>query len=86
MAELCCRARHCGLVSREAVSRVASRRRMRAAVVIVIAEIVVDVGGIAGVDAMSSGGVAGSVLMRRGPKRRERNIVQSRVGSIRRRP
>jgi hypothetical protein len=54
--------------------------------VIVIGESVVDVGGIAGVDAMSSGGVAGSVLMRRGPKRRERNIVQSRVGSIRRRP
>jgi hypothetical protein len=64
------------------VSREAERREARIAEAV---KIVVDVGGIAGVDAMSSVGVAVSVLMRRGPKRRGRNIVRSRAGSIRRR-
>lgn len=89
MAERCCRVRLCGHVSRGA-----SRRRMRAAVGTaanaMIVESVVDVGGIAGVDAMSSGDVAASVVMRRRPKlrvvmRRERSIGRSLAGWIRRR-
>jgi hypothetical protein len=93
MAERCCRARRCGLVSLVAVSREVSRLRARAVVVSVIVmtgESVVDVGGIAGVDAMSRGDVGASVLMHRGPKlrgpmRRGRSIVRSLAGWIRRR-
>ena len=93
MAERCCRARRCGLVSLVVVSREVSRLRARAVVVsaiVMTAESVVDVGGIAGVDAMNSGDAGASVLMRRGPKRRGRmrrglSIVRSRAGLIRRR-
>jgi len=84
MAERCCRARRCGLVSREAEMREA-RRRVRA-VVIVIAEVaksVADVGGIAGVDAMRVGDVVASA-MHLGPMRLElrlhrRSFARSRV-------
>ena len=67
--------------------RVVSQRRARAVVVIVIvagAKNVADVGGIAGVVAMSRRDVAASVRMRRVRKRRRRSIVQSRAGWIRR--
>jgi hypothetical protein len=80
MAELCCRARRCGHVSRGVVSRAVSRHRARAAVVIVIAESVVDVDGIAGVDAMNRRGAGVSARTRRGP-----STVLSRAGSIRQR-
>jgi hypothetical protein len=59
---------------REAESREAERREAKSV------EIVGDAGGIAGVDAMSSGDVAASVRMLR-----RRSIVRSRAGSIRQR-
>jgi len=89
MAERCCRARRCGLVSLVVVERRAvSRRRARAVgivIVAIVAESAVDVGGIAGADAMSSGVAGASVRKRRGPMWRRRSIVQSRAGLIRRR-
>ena len=83
MVERCCRVRRCGHVSRVVMRRAASRRRMKAAVVIVIVmtvEIVVDVGGIAGVDAMSRRDAGANVRTRHGP-----SIVRSRVGLVLRR-
>ena len=83
MAEPCYRVRRCGHVSRGVVSRAASRRRAKVVVVIVIVmivETVVDVGGIAGVDAMNRRDAGASARMRRG-----RSIVRSRAGSIRQR-
>jgi len=87
MAERCCRARRCGLVSLVVVvSRAVSQLRARAAVVIVIAvaaKSVADVGGIAGVDAMRVGDVVASA-MHLGPMRLElrlhrRSFARSRV-------
>jgi len=80
MAERCCRARRCGLVSLVVVNREVSRLRVRAAVVIVIAETVVVVGGIAGVGAMSSEDVEASATMLRGPMRCRQSSMRSLVG------
>jgi hypothetical protein len=83
MAELCFRVRRCGHVSRGVVSRAASRRRARAVVeivIVMIVETVVDVDGIAGVDAMNRRDAGASARTRRG-----RSIVRSRAGSILRR-
>ena len=95
MAERCCRARRCGLVSLVVERRVVSHRLARAAVVIVIAGIVAesaeDVGGIAGVVAMKVEVVEASATMRLAPtllrlRRRLRSSVRSRAGLIRQRP
>ena len=86
MAERCCRARRCGLVSLVVDRRMVNRRLARAAVVIAIVaavKSVVDVGGIAGVDAMRVGDVAVSA-MHLGPMHLElrlhrRSFARSRV-------
>ena len=85
MAERCCRARRCGLVSLVVERRVVSHRLAIAVASVVAAKSAVDVGGIAGADAMSSGVAGASVRKRRGPMWRRRSIVQSRAGLIRRR-
>jgi hypothetical protein len=86
MAERCCRAKRCGLVSLVVVvHRALSRRRARAveiAEIVVAAKSAADVGGIAGVDAMRTGDAAASVRMRRVPTRRRRSIARSLAGSI----
>lgn len=72
----------------EVGSREAGKRELkllvRAVVVIVtvviVAESGVDVGGIAGVDAMSRRGMVASVRRRRGPMPCRRSSMRSRVG------
>jgi hypothetical protein len=85
MAERCCRARRCGLVSLVVVElRVVSQRLAKAVVVIAIVETVVesaaDVGGIAGVVAMRTRVGGASVRMRRVLMRCRRSSMRSRVG------
>lgn len=73
MAERCCRARRCGLVSLVVERREAE---IREAKIVGAVKSVAGAGGIAGVDAMSSAGVVAmdSVRVRRG-----RSIGQSRL-------
>jgi len=82
MAEQCCRGRRCGHVSRAVERLEAESRGARIAEAV---KSVVDVGGIAGVDAMSRRDVGASIVTRREMARRGRSIVRSRVRSIRRR-
>ena len=89
MAERCCRARRCVLVSPVAVvSRAVSRRLARAVgliATVVDGMSVEDVGGIAGVDGMSRVDAEASAQMRRVPRLRgrmlcRRSSMRSRVG------